>query len=51
MLDEDNTIDSSFRWNIIWNLERKLDNKVWSFFDERIAEQEKEEENYGYAIL
>jgi hypothetical protein len=27
---------------MIWQLERKLDNKIWELIDEKIKEQEKE---------
>ena len=42
MLDKDNTLEFDFRSNIIWQLERKLDNKIWELIDEKIKEQEKE---------
>jgi hypothetical protein len=42
ILDKDNTLEFDFRSNIIWQLERKLDNKIWELIDEKIKEQEKE---------
>ncbi len=42
ILDKDNTLEFDFRYNIIWQLERKLDNKIWELIDEKIKEQEKE---------
>jgi hypothetical protein len=50
MLNKDNTLDYSFQRDIIWQLERKLDNKIWELYDKKIKEQEKEE-TYNYAIL
>jgi hypothetical protein len=42
ILDKDNTLEFDFRSNIIWQLERKLDNKIDELFDKKIKEQEKE---------
>jgi hypothetical protein len=42
MLVEDKSIKFDFRFNIIWELERKLDNKIDELFDKKIKEQEKE---------
>jgi hypothetical protein len=42
MLNKDNTLDYSFQRDVIWQLERKLDNKIWELIDEKIKEQEKE---------
>jgi hypothetical protein len=42
ILDKDNTLEFDFRSNIIWQLERKLDNKIWELIDKKIKEQEKE---------
>jgi len=50
MLNKDNTLDYSFQRDIIWQLERKLDIKIWELYDKKIKEQEKEE-TYNYAIL
>ena len=50
MLNKDNTLDYSFQRDIIWQLERKLNNKIWELYDKKIKEQEKEE-TYNYAIL
>jgi hypothetical protein len=49
MLVEDKSIKFDFRSNIIWQLERKLDNKIYELYDKKIKEQE--EETYNYAIL
>jgi deoxyhypusine synthase len=48
MLNKDNTLDYSFQRDIIWQLERKLDIKIWELYDKKIKEQE---ETYNYAIL
>jgi hypothetical protein len=50
MLNKDNTLDYSFQRDVIWQLERKLDNKIWELYNKKIKEQEKEE-TYNYAIL
>jgi hypothetical protein len=50
MLNKDNTLDYSFQRYIIWQLERKLDIKIWELYNKKIKEQEKEE-TYNYAIL
>ena len=49
ILDKDNTLEFDFRSNIIWQLERKLDNKIYELYDKKIKEQE--EETYNYVIL
>jgi hypothetical protein len=48
MLNKDNTLDYSFQRYIIWQLERKLDIKIWELYNKKIKEQE---ETYNYAIL
>ena len=48
MLNKDNTLDYSFQRYIIWQLERKLDIKIWELYNKKIKEQE---ETYNYVIL